>query len=167
MTIEEGVDAGGDDRPDFDPDVRVGDGEVAAMGVGWTMRARAHARAHLQPHVLRPRRGAGAVHRRPRHGLEHDGGVAARRRHARLHRLAAQGDGRDDATLWPTHGAPVTSPQPFLQAYLDHRLEREAQVLGRCDPVTIRDRGDMVERALRRRREELHKAGGGAACCPT
>jgi glyoxylase-like metal-dependent hydrolase (beta-lactamase superfamily II) len=33
------------------------------------------------------------------------------------------------ATLWPTHGPPVTDPEPFLQAYLDHRLRREAQVL--------------------------------------
>lgn len=36
---------------------------------------------------------------------------------------------RDFATLWPTHGAPITEPAPFLQAYRSHRLEREAQVL--------------------------------------
>lgn len=34
-------------------------------------------------------------------------------------------------TLWPTHGAPVTEPEPFLVALRDHRLEREAQVLAR------------------------------------
>ncbi len=33
VTLEETTDT------DFDPDVRVGDGEVAAMGAGWTMRA--------------------------------------------------------------------------------------------------------------------------------
>lgn len=38
---------------------------------------------------------------------------------------------RDFATLWPTHGAPVTEPAPFLAAYRAHRLEREAQVLAR------------------------------------
>ena len=38
---------------------------------------------------------------------------------------------RDFATLWPTHGAPVTQPAPFLAAYRAHRLEREAQVLAR------------------------------------
>lgn len=32
-------------------------------------------------------------------------------------------------TLWPTHGAPITDPAPFLQAYRVHRLDREAQVL--------------------------------------
>lgn len=38
---------------------------------------------------------------------------------------------RDFATLWPTHGAPVTQPAPFLAAYRAHRLDREAQVLAR------------------------------------
>lgn len=38
---------------------------------------------------------------------------------------------RDFATLWPTHGAPVTEPAPFLAAYRAHRLGREAQVLAR------------------------------------
>jgi glyoxylase-like metal-dependent hydrolase (beta-lactamase superfamily II) len=33
-------------------------------------------------------------------------------------------------TLWPTHGPPVTEPEPFLAAYLDHRKRREAQILG-------------------------------------
>lgn len=36
-------------------------------------------------------------------------------------------------TLWPTHGAPVTDPAPFLAAYRAHRLEREAQVLARLE----------------------------------
>jgi glyoxylase-like metal-dependent hydrolase (beta-lactamase superfamily II) len=44
---------------------------------------------------------------------------------ASLHKLLA----RDDAILYPTHGAPVRNPKPFLEAYLDHRLEREAQIL--------------------------------------
>ena len=33
------------------------------------------------------------------------------------------------STLWPTHGAPVTDPAPFLAAYRAHRWEREAQIL--------------------------------------
>ena len=37
---------------------------------------------------------------------------------------------RDFATIWPTHGAPITEPRPFLAAYRAHRLEREAQILG-------------------------------------
>ncbi|CAL1692053.1 Hydroxyacylglutathione hydrolase [Brevundimonas subvibrioides] len=35
------------------------------------------------------------------------------------------------STLWPTHGAPVTEPAPFLAAYRRHRLDREAQILAR------------------------------------
>lgn len=34
-------------------------------------------------------------------------------------------------TLWPTHGAPITAPGPFLEAYRTHRRGREAQVLAR------------------------------------
>lgn len=37
--------------------------------------------------------------------------------------------GRRDEILWPTHGGPVTDPQPFLQAYLQHRLDRERQII--------------------------------------
>ncbi len=33
------------------------------------------------------------------------------------------------ATLWPTHGPPVTEPEPFLKAYLNHRLRREDAIL--------------------------------------
>jgi glyoxylase-like metal-dependent hydrolase (beta-lactamase superfamily II) len=33
-------------------------------------------------------------------------------------------------TLWPTHGPPITEVGPFIQAYIDHRRAREAQVLG-------------------------------------
>lgn len=36
---------------------------------------------------------------------------------------------REFATLWPTHGPPISDPRPFVQAYLDHRMEREAQVI--------------------------------------
>ena len=39
--------------------------------------------------------------------------------------------GRGFTTLWPTHGAPITEPGPFLEAYRTHRLGREAQVLAR------------------------------------
>lgn len=36
---------------------------------------------------------------------------------------------RDDEILYPTHGAPVTDPKPFLKAYLEHRVDRENQIL--------------------------------------
>jgi glyoxylase-like metal-dependent hydrolase (beta-lactamase superfamily II) len=33
------------------------------------------------------------------------------------------------ATLWPTHGPPVTEVEPFIEAYIEHRRERERQIL--------------------------------------
>jgi glyoxylase-like metal-dependent hydrolase (beta-lactamase superfamily II) len=36
---------------------------------------------------------------------------------------------RNFTTLWPTHGPPVHDVRPFVQAFIDHRLDREAQVL--------------------------------------
>ena len=38
---------------------------------------------------------------------------------------------RGFSTIWPTHGAPITEPAPFLAAYRAHRMNREAQVLAR------------------------------------
>lgn len=40
---------------------------------------------------------------------------------------------RNYETLWPTHGPPVREVRPFVQAYLDHRLAREAQIIARLD----------------------------------
>jgi glyoxylase-like metal-dependent hydrolase (beta-lactamase superfamily II) len=34
------------------------------------------------------------------------------------------------ATLWPTHGPPITDPDPFIAAYIAHRRSREGQILG-------------------------------------
>ncbi|MEI9995774.1 MAG: MBL fold metallo-hydrolase [Rhizomicrobium sp.] len=36
---------------------------------------------------------------------------------------------RDDRVLYPTHGAPIAAPKPFLAAYREHRMDRERQVL--------------------------------------
>jgi glyoxylase-like metal-dependent hydrolase (beta-lactamase superfamily II) len=64
---------------------------------------------------------------------------------------------RDDAILYPTHGGPVRAPAPFLQAYVDHRREREAQIL-----AAIRDGvstiPDMVARIYADVDKRLHPA---------
>ncbi|MBI1250757.1 MAG: MBL fold metallo-hydrolase [Alphaproteobacteria bacterium] len=36
---------------------------------------------------------------------------------------------RNFDTLWPTHGPPIREPQPFIDAYKAHRLDRERQIL--------------------------------------
>lgn len=38
---------------------------------------------------------------------------------------------RGFSTIWPTHGPAITQVAPFLKAYRDHRLEREAQIMAR------------------------------------
>jgi glyoxylase-like metal-dependent hydrolase (beta-lactamase superfamily II) len=67
--------------------------------------------------------------------------------------------GRDDAILWPTHGNPITETKPFLAAYLQHRLDREHQVLTqvRAGHDTI---PAIVQVLYADVREELHKAAG-------
>jgi len=36
---------------------------------------------------------------------------------------------RDDEIYWPTHGPAITEPKPFVQAYMDHRDDRERQII--------------------------------------
>ena len=36
---------------------------------------------------------------------------------------------RQFATIWPTHGSPITNPEPFIAAYIAHRLDREDQII--------------------------------------
>jgi len=42
------------------------------------------------------------------------------------------------ATLWPTHGPPVRDVAPFLDAYVAHRLERQAQILRALETAPAR-----------------------------
>lgn len=36
---------------------------------------------------------------------------------------------RPETTYWPTHGTAITDVQPFVAAFIEHRLEREQQIL--------------------------------------
>jgi glyoxylase-like metal-dependent hydrolase (beta-lactamase superfamily II) len=64
---------------------------------------------------------------------------------------------RDDTILWPTHGGPVRDPKPFLQAYIDHRLEREAQILS-CLRDGVSTIPEMVARMYADVDKRLHPA---------
>ena len=70
--------------PDYEANRVLADGE-AMTGPGWTLRAVATARPHLQPPLLRARGKRRAFHRRPRDGLVDQRGGPARRQHDRLH----------------------------------------------------------------------------------
>jgi glyoxylase-like metal-dependent hydrolase (beta-lactamase superfamily II) len=80
-----------------------------------------------------------------------DGDMAAYM--ASLRKLLA----RDDRILYPTHGAPIRDPKPFLQAYIDHRLEREAQILA-CLRDGVRTIPEMVARMYADVDKRLHPA---------
>jgi glyoxylase-like metal-dependent hydrolase (beta-lactamase superfamily II) len=157
--IEEGVTLEETTDTDFDPDVRVGDGEVAAMGVGWTMRA-VHTPGHTSNHMCYALDEEQALFTGD-HVMGWSTTVVSppdgdmRAYIDSLRKVMA----RDDISLWPTHGAPVMSPKPFLQAFLEHRLEREAQVIAvvRSGQTDIEG---MVKQMYADVREELHKAAG-------
>ncbi len=153
VPVEESIDLG------FAPDVVAIDGEVVAEIGGATMRA-VHTPGHTSNHLC--------FSLDAEHALftgDHvmgwsttvvsppDGDMRAY-----IDSLAKVG-GRRDAVLWPTHGNPITDPEPFLDAYLGHRLDRERQVLAevRAGSLTI---PAMVEVLYADVRTELHKAAG-------
>jgi glyoxylase-like metal-dependent hydrolase (beta-lactamase superfamily II) len=64
--------------------------------------------------------------------------------------------GRHDRTLWPTHGPPVRDPVPFVRAYRQHRLDREAQVLA-CLGDGLATATEIVARLYVDVRPQLHE----------
>ena len=67
--------------------------------------------------------------------------------------------GRDDAMLWPTHGPPREDGRSFVDALVEHRLERERGVL---DAVRTGRRtvAEIVAVLYADVRQELHKPAG-------
>ena len=66
---------------------------------------------------------------------------------------------REDDILWPTHGGPVTNPKAYLAQYLQHRLDREAQIL-QCLTDSVKTVTEIVTILYADVRSELHKAAG-------
>ena len=144
---------------DFDPDVRVADGAVAASGDGWTLRA-VHTPGHTSNHMC-----YWLDEQRSLFTGDHIMGWSTtvitppdgdmRSYFASLQRVKDL----DPAVLWPTHGAPVTDARPFIEAFVQHRLDREAGVLRAVrDGVTMIP--DMVRLLYVGVNEKLHKAAG-------
>lgn len=114
----------------FAPDTLLTGGEILS-GDGWTIEAMAtpgHASNHMA-FVLREENalfsGDHVMGWSTTVVAPPDGDMAAYM--ASLDAVIARGF----ATIWPTHGAPITRPAAFLDAYRAHRLEREAQILAR------------------------------------
>jgi glyoxylase-like metal-dependent hydrolase (beta-lactamase superfamily II) len=118
-----------DDDETFAPDVALNGGE-RLTGDGWTLEAMAtpgHASNHMAfvlPEENALFSGDHVMGWSTTVVAPPDGDMTAYM--ASLDAVVA----RRFATIWPTHGAPIIDPQPFLEAYRAHRLEREAQVLG-------------------------------------
>lgn len=152
VLVEEAIDTA------FRPDVRLGHGALV-RGDGWTIEA-VHTPGHTSNHLCF------ALHEeRALFSGDHvmgwsttviappDGDMRAYLDSLRLLRE------RDDAIYWPTHGGPVTDPVPYVDAYLDHRLERERQVL-ECVRRGVGEIPSIVAELYVDVPEELHKAAG-------
>lgn len=141
---------------DFHPDVQVKDGERFLSVDDWSLTA-VHTPGHTSNHLC--------VHLDAENALftgDHimgwsttvvsppDGNMADYMRSVR--KLID----RNDTTLYPTHGNPVRDPAPFLLAYLEHRVERENQIVRLLaeGPNTIRRIVEVLYVDVRR---ELHK----------
>jgi glyoxylase-like metal-dependent hydrolase (beta-lactamase superfamily II) len=66
---------------------------------------------------------------------------------------------RDETLYIPTHGSEIRNPNPFVQAYIEHRLGREAQIMARLKegPQTI---PQMVAKNYADTPLHLHAAAG-------
>jgi glyoxylase-like metal-dependent hydrolase (beta-lactamase superfamily II) len=124
----------------FRPDVRVSDGDVIA-GDGWTLTA-IHTPGHCSNHVC--------YYLKEENSLfsgDHVMGWATsvvgppdgsmQDYLASLRKLLS----RNDARYWPTHGPAITEPLPYVQSFIQHREEREAQIVAylRTGPKQIAD----------------------------
>lgn len=143
---------------DFVPDVAVRDGDLIRCD-GFTFEC-LHTPGHISNHMCFALRASGEA--RALFTGDHvmgwsttivpppDGDMDAYV--ANLRRLLD----RDDEVFWPTHGPPVTDPKPFVEALIEHRLQRERQILAHLalGPTTI---PDMVAVLYADVRVELHK----------
>jgi glyoxylase-like metal-dependent hydrolase (beta-lactamase superfamily II) len=154
----------GDETPEeegqlsFMPEIRLGDGEVVS-GDGWTVEA-VHTPGHISNHLCFAVREdkalltgdhvmgwSTAVISPP------DGNMADYM--ASLRKLLP----RQETIYIPTHGAAIRDPRPFVEAYIEHRRGREAQILARLaeGPQTI---PQMVAVNYADTPKHLHAAAG-------
>jgi glyoxylase-like metal-dependent hydrolase (beta-lactamase superfamily II) len=123
VKVEEAIDRA------FIPDVVVDDGDVAFAGAGLTFTA-VHTPGHTSNHTC-----FALAEERTLFTGDHVMGWSTtvvsppdgdmRHYMESLRKVA----GRDDAALFPTHGPPRTDARQYVQALVDHRLEREVAVL--------------------------------------
>jgi len=67
--------------------------------------------------------------------------------------------GRDEDIIWPTHGPPITDPKSYVSQLIEHRAERENEILT-CLKNDIGQIPDMVEVIYANVPQRLHRAAG-------
>lgn len=134
VRLEAGDDVG------FKPDVQLTDEQVIE-GDGWTVEA-LHTPGHTSNHVCYALREENTLFSGDHVMAWSTSVVSPPDGHmgdylAQLRRIRD----RKFEILWPTHGPAVSEPEPFIQAYIDHRLVREQQILDqiRAGHTRIRD----------------------------
>lgn len=124
---------------DFVPDVTVTDGDLIE-GPGWTIEV-VHTPGHTSNHVC-----FGLREEKVLFTGDHVMGWATS--------VISPPDGdlfdyldslrklleRDDVRYWPTHGPAIDNPQAYVQSFIDHRLDRERQIVAALQggPTTIK-----------------------------
>ncbi|MBM3482129.1 MAG: MBL fold metallo-hydrolase [Alphaproteobacteria bacterium] len=153
---DEAVEEGADHN--FSPDLRVRHGDMIE-GHGWTLEA-VHTPGHTSNHLCFALREENALF-----CGDHvmgwsttvvsppDGDMRAYR--ASLAALLA----REEAIYWPTHGAPVRDPKIHVAGLLEHRAEREAQILA-CLADGLSTIPEIVRRLYKDVDPRLHGAAG-------
>jgi len=134
--VEEGADW------EFTPDVKLNDGDVV-RGEGWSFEC-VHTPGHTSNHMcfqLREHKSlfcgdhvmgwSTSIISPP------DGNMTDYL--ASLEKLLE----RDDSVYWPTHGAAIENPKPFVHAYIAHRRQRETAII-QCLEGNIGFIKDMV-----------------------
>lgn len=148
---------------DFSPDVTVATGDLAAEGDGWEMRA-VHTPGHTSNHTcFTLQDGATGTLFTGDHVMgwsttvvgPPDGDMTA---YMESLRVVA---GRDDDVAIPTHGPPIPNPSRYMNQLVEHRLDRERQVLGavRAGRATI---PALVTDLYAEVRIELHRPAGAS-----
>jgi len=148
------VEEGGDQS--FVPDERVKDGDVLT-GNGWSFEC-VHTPGHTSNHICFALREEKALFTGD-HIMGWSTTVVTppdgnmREYMASVRKLIARGD----KILYPTHGSPIKDPKPFLEAYLEHRLDRERQILA-CVRDGLATIPEMVARMYADVDKRLHPA---------
>ena len=144
---------------DFRPDVVVRDGDIAATGDGWTMRA-VHTPGHTSNHTCFLLSAGDALFSGD-HVMGWSTSVIT----------PPDGDMRDylaslekvkalaPSVLYPTHGSPITDAVPFVDAFIKHRLERERNIVA-CVNEGVAFIPDIVERLYVGTNPKLYRAAG-------